>query len=92
MKLADLKRLQPGTRLRIVRCLIGDVAPEKQWRTVRQVRSADLVVEPDAKPGTMSYLQFPKARDFEPTEGGFRVYETDDARGTRIIAAEYSFT
>ena len=83
---ADLKRIGTGTRLRLVRSLIGETPPEKQWRIVRETRSSYMVVEPEGLPGNRSYLNWPKARDFRPTDVGFDIYEGE------TLCASYSFT
>lgn len=83
---ADLKRIPIGTRLRLTHSLMGPTPPEKQWRTVREVRSKDMIVEPDCKPGSRSYMGFPKASDLRVTAVGFDVYEDT------TLCASYSFT
>lgn len=92
--LADLKRIPIGTKLRIVRCLIGPVAPEKQARTVAKVQSNAIAFQRPDK-AELSWLTFPKASEFEPTENGFRVLERDpEGKGETdrvVVAAEYVF-
>lgn len=83
---ADLKRIPVGTRMRLTHSLMGPTPPEKQWRTVREVRSKDLIVEPDCKPGVLSYMSFPKASELRSTPVGFDVYEDT------TLCASYSFT
>ena len=81
-RLADLKRIQVGTRLRLVHCLTGPVAPEKQLRTVERVQSNAIVVRVEHN-GKDSWLRFPAAKDFKANALGFVVLEGDE------IAAQY---
>lgn len=98
MKLADLKRIPVGTKLRLVHCLLG---PCDKQRTVSAVHSnaiefhgPDVKPRADGQPGT-SWLYFPKARDFKPvgdgTRPGFTIYESVNRDGTPEIAARYIF-
>jgi hypothetical protein len=41
--LAELKRIPVGTKLRLVQCLVGPVAPERQMRSVLRVQSPSSV-------------------------------------------------
>lgn len=82
MRLADLKRLPPGTKLRLVECLMGPVPEGTQLRTVEQVRSADIVMRV-AHSGARSYLTLPKAADFRETADGFAIEEDG------VVAARY---
>ena len=85
MTLADLKRIKPGTRLLLVESLMGPQPTEKQARTVRQVQSNAIASEPDWKPGSLSWLYFPKAADFRAEADGFTILEDGE------VAARYVF-
>jgi hypothetical protein len=90
--LADLKRIPIGTRLRLVKSLMG---PTSKLRIVAKVQSNSIAFDgDDIKPGHHSWLNLPKAADFEPTSNGFRIYDTWDPGGPgerREIGAEYVF-
>lgn len=101
--LADVKRLPIGTKLKVIRNLLGEVPEQKQAvRVITAQRSnhfvCSLSLGGDAPP-VNSYSDFPKASEFEPTENGFRFYslgatnpETgkwDDTK--RVIGVEYIF-
>jgi hypothetical protein len=85
MKLADLKRLPIGTELRLVKCLMGDVAEGYQGRRLARVQSNALAfaVEQRGYEGELSWLTFPRAKDFRETEDGFEVLEDGE------VAARY---
>jgi len=79
--LAALKRIPVGTRLRLIDSLIG---PCDKPRTVKQVRSADIIMlTPE---GTDSYLTLKGVR-LSPTENGFRLFE----KWNGGLCAEYRF-
>ena len=79
--IAELKRIPVGTRLRLVNSLIG---PCDKPRTVKKVRSADIIMwTPE---GTDSYLTL-KGVSLSPTENGFRLFEKWDGG----LCAEYRF-
>jgi hypothetical protein len=71
-----------GTKLRLVQCLVGPVAPERQMRSVLRVQSNAIQFE-RADGGGQPWLHFPKAADFRPTPNGFEVLEAGE------IAARY---
>jgi len=85
--LADLKRLPKGTELRLVHCLMGPVAEERQGRRVSHVQSNALVLDITTGPkaGVASWLYFPKAKDVHETADGFEVREDGE------VAARYVF-
>lgn len=83
MKLADLKRLSIGTKLRLVHCLMGPVSDDKQPREVRRFQSNGMfLLKPD---GRESWLDFPKASQFRSDDDGFTIFEDGE------IAAQYKF-
>ena len=73
MKLADLKRLPVGTEMRLTFSLMG---PCDKARKIAKVSTTAIQFTGDGIPdGRTSYLSFPKAADFKPTETGFEIYE-----------------
>lgn len=83
MKLADLKKLAVGTKLRVVHNLLG---PCDKARVVARVQSNAVTFTGDGiKVGEVSWLYFPKARDFRDDGDGFTVL----ADG--VPAASYKF-
>jgi hypothetical protein len=87
--LAELKRIPVGTRLRLVRTLMG---PTDKPRVVAKVQANAIAFR--TEDDRLSWLNLPKAKDFEPTEHGFRVWDTWDPGGPqerREIGAEYVF-
>lgn len=91
-RIADLKRIPVGTRLRLVRSLLGSA---NKLRIVAKVSDTKIGFEGEGiADGRLSWLAIPKASDFESTENGFRIYETWANPGRperREIAAEYVF-
>ena len=84
MKLADLKRLPIGTKLRLVNCLMGPVPDGKQSRIVAIVQSNAIALNRPDAPDRLSWLWFPKAKDFrDDGDGGFSILEEGE------IAAQY---
>jgi hypothetical protein len=86
---ADLKRIPVGTRLRLVRSLMG---PTDKPRVVAKVQTNAIAFRTEKD--SLSWLTIPKAKDFELTENGFRVWDTWDPGGPqekREIGAEYVF-
>lgn len=83
---ADVRRLPVGTRLRLVRSLLG---PCRKLRTIVEVRSRDVVMRvddpADRNYGGHSYLTFPKGTRVEPRIGGFAIIIDGE------IANEYYF-
>jgi hypothetical protein len=97
MKLADLKRIPIGTKLRLIRCLVG-ATPGNNLRVVEKVQSNGVWFrrpeEPEKK--ELTWLDFPKASDFQADEDGFTVfatnrYEGSNPRTERAVAAQYKF-
>jgi hypothetical protein len=84
MKLADLKRLPLGTKLYLTNCLVGKVVPPAP-RTVALVQTNAIAFKREDRE-ELSWLTFPKAKDFQPTENGFRIMEGD------LLAAEYVYS
>ncbi len=84
---AALRRIPIGTRLWLVRCLMGPQAPSE--RIVKLTRSRDVVLtiaDPSHKScGESSYLTLEGCK-VEPTDDGFRVLEDD------LVCAEYTFS
>lgn len=83
MKLADLKRIAVGTRLRLVYCLFGPVPDHKQFREVSKVQSNGIYFR--KSDGQDSWLAFPKASEFRDNGDGFTVLEDGE------VAAQYEF-
>lgn len=83
MKLADLKRLPVGMKLRIIHSLMG---PCNKARVVARVQSNAILFTGDGvKDGDVSYLWFPKASKFRSDANGFTILE--DGK----VAAQYVF-
>jgi hypothetical protein len=83
VKLADLKRIPVGTRLRVVRSLMG---PCDKLRVVHAVKSNAIQFTGDGiKPGEVSWLYFPKASEFRDDGDGFTVLEGE------TVCAQYKF-
>lgn len=82
MKLSDLKRLPLGTRL-ILKTCFG--VPVNVGRKLIRTQSNAHIFEVDGKPGSQSYLWFPKSAELVDIPNGFRIME--DGRG----AVEYEF-
>ena len=72
--LAELKRLEPGTKLRLINSLLGPVPLEKQLRHIHKINSVDMITVPAHDPMVKSYSRLPNATEFEPTENGFKIY------------------
>ena len=78
---SEVKKLPIGTKLRLVRCLVGEVSPEKQDREVVGRKSWGLEMKkPD---GTVSELRFCKGDRVQRTDDGFRVVNGEN------VQAEY---
>ncbi len=86
MKLADVKRLPLGTQLRLVDCMLG---PCDKLRTLKIKQSNAMAFEPAEKPGSLSWLYFPKASNFQETADGFAFWEDDERNNTKILGARY---
>lgn len=89
---AALKRIPVGTKLRLVRSLLG---PCNKLRELHAVRSADLVFKVldvgDKKYGQLSYLSFADTR-LESRPNGFALYEKEDSGlGITGPCAEYEW-
>ena len=71
-KLADLKRLPLGTKLRLTRSLLG---PCNKLREVAKLQTNGMWFKQLDKPGDerLSWLDFPKAKDFQVTDKGFDI-------------------
>ena len=84
---ADVRRIPVGTKLRVVRTLMGPCAPS--GRIVKQARSRDVVLtidDPGHKYcGQDSYLTFPAGTKVEPRDRGFAVIAGGE------VACEYEF-
>lgn len=80
MKLADLKRLPVGTKLRLVHNLIG---PCDKKRTVKTVQGQSMCLL--TEDGQESWMRYPSAKDFIPQQNGFSILVGDN------IAAAYEF-
>ncbi len=78
--LADLKKIPLGASLILTRSLLG---PCRKNRTVSKVQSNAIVFLTEE--GKQSWLYFPKASEFTPTENGFQIREGGE------IAAEYEW-
>jgi hypothetical protein len=96
--LADLKRLPPGTRVRLVNTLMGPVPADRQLRTVHKLNSVDMILIPDYDTTIRSHCQLPKAINFEATSNGFKIYVRGGWNAENIyddtirrLAAEYIF-
>ena len=86
---AALKRLPIGTKLKIIRSLMGPNPPS--GRIVSRVQSNALVLKVDdpasKNNGNESYLWLPSGTKVRPTEGGFQVLEPEKGE----VGAEYVF-
>jgi hypothetical protein len=96
--LADLKRLPPGARVRLVNTLMGPVPADRQLRTVHKITSVDMILIPDYDTTIKSHCQLPKASNFEATNTGFKIYVSGGWNSDNIyddnirrLAAEYIF-
>lgn len=86
MRLADLKRLPVGTKLKLVRSLMGAVPPEKQDRIVDEHQSNGMWFKvPWKDEHARSWLPYPKAPQLVTNDDGFSIMEGDE------IAAQYQF-
>jgi hypothetical protein len=65
MKLADLKRIPVGTKLRLVHCLMGPC--DKPREVLKVQTNAVVMLTPEGK---HSWLTLPKASDFRDDWGG----------------------
>ena len=83
MRLADLKRIKVGTKLRLVHCLLGPC----DWpREVTEVLSTGIWMKRlDENPDSVSWLSYPKAKDFRDDGDGFSIMEGDE------VAVQYKF-
>lgn len=95
MKLADLKRLPVGTRVRLVRSLLGPQPEGKQLREVVEVKPTKIAFKRidtmDDNP-TWSWLEFPTAENFRADDNGFSILEDDHKRpGRKEVACQYVF-
>ncbi len=79
--LADLKRIKPGSKLRLVHSLLGRCNKE---RSVSQVGSNGMWVN-DPIACRSSWLLFPKASQFRADENGFTILENGE------VAAQYIY-
>ncbi len=91
MKLADLKRLPIGTKLRLVESLLG---PCDKLRVLAMVRATQLVFTCPDRDNRFSYLALPKAKNLEETPDGFAIYEDYPAghhneEAARVLCARY---
>ena len=86
--LADLKRIPVGTRLRLVHSLLG---PIDKARVVEKVQTNAIAFR--TEDNRVSWLHLPKAKNFEATTNGFRIWETWEEHGQerRQLGAEYIF-
>jgi hypothetical protein len=85
MKIADLKRLPAGTKLRLVHCLRG---PVSKLRIVVSANSYRVLFTGDGiAEGNTSYLLIPKASEFRSDPNGFSVLESDGQE----VGARYEF-
>ncbi len=85
--IADVKRIPVGTRLFLVRSLLGEHAPK--GRIVKQVRSNDIIMTVDdgsKKVGESSYLDL-RGVIVTATEEGFRLTE----KTSGMVCVEYKF-
>ena len=80
MKLADLKRIPVGTKLRLVHCLMGPC--DKPREVLKVQTNAVVMLTPEGK---HSWLTLPKASDFRDDEDGFSILESGE------VAAQYKF-
>jgi hypothetical protein len=83
VKLADLKRIKVGTKLRMLHSLMG---PCDKARVVMAVTTVNIQFTGDGiAEGKHSYLPFPKARDFRADADGFTIMEGD------VLCARYVY-
>lgn len=84
--IADLKRLPIGTRLYLIRNMLGPCNPS--LRTIQRPRNGGIVLrveDPDhVHKGAESFLPLSKAK-FRATDGGFAILQNGE------VAAEYRF-
>jgi hypothetical protein len=81
MTVAELKRrLQPGTKLALVRAYWMAPGQPPVERTVLKVNSVDIIFasQPDFANGKQSHLSIPKASQLHATEKGFVIRDTGD--------------
>lgn len=99
MKLADLKRIAIGTKLRNVHSLMGPTPEDKQLREVAKVQSNGIGFKRPDK-DELSWLYFPKAAHFRDDVDGFTILDEDetirpeserDKPKPLVIAAQYKF-
>lgn len=81
MTLADLKRMEPGTKLVLVHSLLG---PTHQPCTLHSKNTTCLMFKKEGK-NNLSYLWFPKASEFQSDANGFTIFEDGE------VAAQYIF-
>lgn len=86
MRLADLKRLPVGTKLKLVRSLMGPTPPEKQDRTVLRHQSNAVVMAVAHKGGAESFLYHPKASELRTEPNGFSIVEPNGE-----VSAQYEY-
>lgn len=78
---ADLKRLPIGTKLRLIRHLLGTANAS---RTLARVNSVYLMFKVDGK-NELSHLPIPRASHFFPTENGFCITEENGEVGVEYV-------
>lgn len=83
---AALKRIPPGTRLRVVSCLTG---PCDAPRVFDRAQSNAVVMK--TPEGRNSWLYLTKGLKVEPTERGFRVVDPDCDGCGHVGHVEYVF-
>lgn len=93
---ADVKRLPPGTRLRCVRNLRGEVSAAEGGRVVQGVRGNGLIVVIDAPGiylhGKESVIVLDKHTSVEPRDNGFAVLTSTQGPGSpQVVGVEYVF-
>jgi hypothetical protein len=83
IKVADLKRIKPGRKLRIVHSLMG---PCDKARIVAKVTSVGLQFTGDGiKEGEVSYLYFPAAKDLTGDQSGFTITEGNEVAAKYVV-------
>lgn len=91
-KLADLKRIPVGARLRLVDSLMGPCSTD---RVVVAVKASAVVFTDPAREGSRSHLHFPRASEFEVTADGFACYSQDEDPRTgvtsRVLSTRYVY-
>lgn len=91
-KLADLKRIPVGARLRLVDSLMG---PCSKDRVVHAVKSNAIVFTDPNKPESRSWFYFPRASEFEATSDGFACFAWNDNSRTgetkRVLCMRYVY-